>query len=248
MIPYDGNLPPIPARDALIAAVAPRAPCPSRPVLTEERLTAPAGASDYAIAPRLSPLAEAFLRHAAQSKHQDWDLECRWRALGIASGSEKERVLSELRRCGFLRLSRRGRTASVHLYPQAWYYLGMKPPASEGDGGPIHQRVVCHVAAAFKKRGYDVHIEQEIGLNRKRVDVVCYGAQRIGVEVGISDVRQELKNLRADLGAGVLDLILFVSPDPKLLARLQAMAREDTVVRAGLGHIRFMLFKEETAT
>ena len=196
--------------------------------------------------PVLSHLARAFLNHAAQPQHRELGLEPRWRALGVTSGSIKKRVLAELRCLGFVRLEQKGRYRRIHLYNKAWEYLGVAPPTGEGVGGATHRAVVGKLATLFKKRGYDVHIEHEVGEFGKRVDLVCFGKDRIiGVEVGLSDVRQEIKNLRADLESGVLDLILFVSCDPHMAFRVRAAAEADPIVSENVRRIRFLYLEED---
>ena len=208
---------------------------------------APAGEPDAAATPPLSMLAAAVLNHAVQHHHLDLPLEARWKALGVTSGAVKERVLSELRRHGFIRLERKGRCRILHLYRKAWDYLGLAPPTGEGVGGPVHKAIVRRLAKAFKKRGYAVHVEHAIGKSGKRVDFVCFGKDRIlGVEVGLSDVHQELKNLREDLATNVLELILFVSCDPGMVRKVRAAALRDPAVSKHMDRIRFLYFEEET--
>jgi hypothetical protein len=174
-------------------------------------------------------------------------LEERWKALGIASGSKKEGILHELRRHGFLRLERKGRAYQVHLYRKAYEHLGLPAPKGEGVGGTSHALAVKRVAALLKKRGHAVHLERPMGTSGKRVDIVAYGEDRIiGCEVGLSDPRQELKNLRDDLAAGVLDLLLFVTTDKAMLEKVKTAAMKDPVVSKHLHRIKFYLLEEET--
>ena len=156
-------------------------------------------------------------------------------------------MLSELRRLGFIRLERKGRYQLLHLYSKAWDYLGLAPPTGEGVGGPVHKATVRRLAKAFRKRGYEVHLEHAIGESGKRVDLVCFGRDGIlGVEVGLSDVHQEMKNLRDDLAANVLDRILFVSCDPGMVRKVRAAARIDPAVSKHMERIRFLYFEEES--
>ena len=196
--------------------------------------------------PRLSPLAKAFLNHAVQPHHRELGLEPRWKTLGVTSGAVKKRVLGELRRLGFIRLEQKGRYRRVHLYNKAWEHLGLASPTGEGVGGAAHKAIVGQLAVAFRRRGYEVHFEHEVGESGKRVDLVCFGKDRIiGVEVGLSDVRQEMKNLRDDLEAGVPDLILFVSSDQSMVRKVQAAALKDPIVSKNMDHIRFLHIEEE---
>ena len=193
----------------------------------------------------LTPEAERFLRHAAESHHRSLTLGERWTALGIASGSVQKRILNELHRHGLIRLERKGKVRYVHLYGRAYEYLGIPRPTSKGVGGTSHRIAVERMAAVLKERGYEVHIEREVGTAKKRVDLVAYAKDRIlGVEVGLSDVRQEIKNLREDLETGVLDLVLFVSTDPTMLAKVKAAAGDCTDLRGQLHRIKFFLLDE----
>ncbi|HNZ38705.1 MAG TPA: hypothetical protein PKN69_04165 [Candidatus Latescibacteria bacterium] len=208
---------------------------------------APAGEPDAAATPPLSMLAALFLNHAAHPHNRELSLEARWKDLGVTSGAVKGRVLSELRRLGFIRLERKGRYQLLHLYSKAWDYLGLAPPTGEGVGGPVHKATVRRLAKAFRKRGYEVHLEHAIGESGKRVDLVCFGRDGIlGVEVGLSDVHQEMKNLRDDLAANVLDRILFVSCDPGMVRKVRAAARIDPAVSKHMERIRFLYFEEES--
>lgn len=202
--------------------------------------------SSEPFSPRLSLQAEAFLRHAVLPGHETFNLESRWEALGIKSGSIKERILNELHRQGYMRLERKGKVQIPHLYAKTWEYLGCKPFTGEGVGGTTHRTIIKQVARLFAKRGYTVRVEQEIGEHRKRVDLVCYGKHRIlGIEVGLSDPRQEIKNLRDDLETGILDLVLFVTIEPDMLAKVRNMAVKDVFISRELKRIKFLIFDEE---
>ncbi len=125
--------------------------------------------------------------------------------------------------------------------------LGLPPPKGEGVGGTSHVLAVKQMTTVLKRRGYEVHIERQVGRSKKRVDIVAYGKDRIiGCEVGLSDVRQELKNLREDLEAGVLDLLLFVTTDKALLEKVKRLAAKDPVVSKHLHRVKFYLLDEET--
>ena len=241
----------VPSFEALQALVAPRSSSAESAVLkpAPAKATTPSGsATSFPTPPKpgLSPLAEAFVRHAALYGKADLSLEERWRALGVNSGSVKRGVLKELREQGLIRLETKGRQKTVYLYRRAYDLLGLKAPTGEGVGGAAHKALVCRMAAVFKRRGYEVHIEQEIGLERKRADLVCYGkGYIIGIEMGLSDVRQELRNLRADLAAGILDLLLFVTTDRELLRQVRTRASEDAELAPQLRRLRFLYFPEE---
>lgn len=195
----------------------------------------------------LRPDSERFLRHAAEPHHRWMTLGERWAELGIPSGSVQKRILDDLRRQGLIRLERKGKAYQVHLYKKAYEYLGMPAPKGEGVGGTSHTLAVKRIAELLKKRGYEVHIERGIGTSGKRVDIVAFGKDRIILcEVGLSDVRQELKNLREDLEAGVLDLLLFVTMDKAMLEKVKTAAMKDPVVSKQLHRIKFYLLGEET--
>ena len=235
-MPYPDDTVHIPSLDELQAAVVPCA--------TEDR--DPAGDTKSGAAPasdtskeRLSETAYKFLRHVANPLNDDLTLEQRWKALRVASGSKKNGALSELRRRGFIRLERKGRMRTVHLYKAAYTYLGLDPHL-EGVGGTTHRKIVKHLARVFKRRGFEVYIEQELGTERKRVDLLALGPERIGVEAGLSDARQEIKNLREDLASGALDRVLFVTVDEKLMAKVKRMAMADPELAAQMDRIRFL--------
>jgi hypothetical protein len=191
----------------------------------------------------LAKFAELLMR---ETKDAAWRPGPRWHAIGVNSGSVKRGVLKELREQGLIRLETQGRQKTVYLYRRAYDLLGLKAPTGEGVGGAAHKALVCRMAAVFKRRGYEVHIEQEIGLERKRADLVCYGKGHIlGIEMGLSDVRQELRNLRADLAAGILDLLLFVTTDRELLRQVRTRASEDAELAPQLRRLRFLYFPEE---
>lgn len=188
----------------------------------------------------LSPEATSFLRHAAEPHHRMMMLEERWKVLGIVSGSKKKSILDELRTAGLIRLERKGRSQQVHLYARSYRNLGIPKPTGEGTGGTTHTLAVKKIASLLKLRGYDVHIEQEVGPSRKRVDIMAYGPKRIiAIEVGLSDVGQEIKNLTEDLQSGVPDLVLFVSTDPKMIENVRTHAERDVYLSEMIDRIRF---------
>lgn len=228
----------IPARDELRACVRVR---PSPLVTVVER---PVGSS-ASREPDLSREAYTFLQHVATTFPNLRTLEHHWKTLGISSGSVKSRVLGELRSAGLIRLHSRGKTRVVSLYEAGWKYLGVKPPTASGTGGPIHQHWARVLAARFKKRGYDVHVEFAVGVNRKRVDLVAFGKKKIGIEIALTSLEQELKNLRDDIQSGVLDEIFVVSPDADLLRRLRSRALADPAIQPHASQIQFYALPEE---
>ncbi len=195
---------------------------------------------------RLSRDAERFLREAALRGEGASCLETLWEAVGIASGAVKKRVLSELRGAGFIRLERKGGAKAVYLYTAGWDYVGLKPPAGRGRGGSVHRYWVERLAGLFKRKGYDVRVEMEIGREKKRVDLVAFARDRIGIEVAMTSAKQEITNLKADLRSGVLDLVLLVSPDRVLLAEIQKRVRDDTYLCAHASRLKYYLLTEET--
>ena len=191
----------------------------------------------------LSPLAEALLRDAALPGRTTVSLEERWAVLAVTSGSIKKRVLDELHRGGFIRLEKKGKINVIHLFAKAWEYLGWKSPKGEGTGGTTHRALVKSLATMFSEKKYEVKIEQELGAHGKRADLVCYGPERIlAIEVGLTDLDQECKNLRDDLQSGVPDHVLFVSCDEELLAKVKRLANEDPYLRENWKRITFFFF------
>lgn len=193
----------------------------------------------------LSRDAERFLRYWASVDGEVRSLQDAWSALGIRSGSVKDRILKELSAGGYIRTEAHGRGKRVHLYVAAWEHIGIAPPKSIGRGGPQHQAIVKALAAKFRKRGYDVRVEAEIGPDRKRIDLIAFGRERIGIEVGLSETRQELKNLRADLAAGVLDRILWFTNDPRLLQRVRTAYVRNKEMSGLPTHIHFFVYSDE---
>ena len=197
---------------------------------------------------RLTPLAEAFLRQAVLPGNRGLGLETYWQALGVTSGSVKGRVREELRRHGFIRIERKGRVSTVHVYGAGYAYLGVSPPKGEGVGGTTHKRIVARLAAQLKKRGYEVHIEQEIGPARKRVDLLALGPQRIAIELGLSDAEQEARNILADLRSGAVDQVVFVAVDRALLRRVTDHLAKQTVYISESHRVRFYLWPDNEET
>jgi hypothetical protein len=197
----------------------------------------------------LSHEALAFLGHVARQELTCADpltLEEHWKAIGIASGSVKKRVLDELRGNGFIRLARKGRSYEVYIYKRAWDLLGIEPPKAHGRGGLMHQKIARVLAQEFKRQGYEVKVEYEVGSGRKRVDLVAFGKhRRIGIEIALSDVDQELINLRADLNSGVLDAVLVVSTEETLLRQVRYRAQNDSYIKPHFGRIYFRLIGKE---
>ena len=235
----------VPTLEELQAMVVPRRATPLSGVSAAVSVTSSVPPPPAPGGPKLSPDADALLRQAAQSHRRHWSLEQHWKELGVTSGSIKSRVLSELRAAGFIRAETKGREKHLYLYHKAYDFLGMKPPIGEGVGGATHKNVVAKVKKVLEHHGYSVYLEQEVGPHRKRVDLVAYGEKVVGVEVGLSDPRQELKNLRDDLAAGVLDFLMFVTTDPKISDKVRALAASDPVVAAQLVYVRFVCLTED---
>jgi hypothetical protein len=172
-------------------------------------------------------------------------MEERWAAVGVNSGSVKDRILRELYGFGLIRREEKGPRRTIHVRKEGWAYLGLKPPKGMGRGGTTHQCWVERLKSLFKRQGYDVRVEIEMGPEKKRVDLVAFGKRNIGVEVAMTSAAQEITNLKADLRSGVLDLVLVASPDRVLLAQIQSRAGEGAYLRAHASRIRFHLLTEE---
>jgi len=193
-----------------------------------------------------SPEARALLFHKALHPHDDLALEACWRAIGVRNGSKKRAIKEELLRHGLAVFERKGRLSCLQITPRGWEYLGMTPPKGKGVGGATHKTIVCQLTEDFKNRGYDVRVEKEIGGDGKRVDIVAYREKHIvGIEVGLSDWRQELRNIQADLKSEVLDLLVFVSPDPAMLEKVRTECNKDVFIREHIQRIRFLKFNSE---
>jgi len=238
----------VPTMEALKASVVPRRRVSATPD-TPGAPVAPFPPFEPCPEPAdLGPSAKAMavLRFYAYIGNREKPLEACWKAIGVKSGSQKARIVEELQRHGLMRLESKGRRKMVRLYKRAYGLLGIAPPKGDGVGGCIHKVIVAQLADMFRARGYDVHIEGEIGPHRKRIDLVAYGHRRVvGLELGLSRVAQELANLRADLFAGVLDLLLFVATDPSMLNKVRAGAASDPVIAPHIHRIHFCLFSEE---
>lgn len=230
----------------LVVPRAPHEPAPA-PMPRETPKRDPRSAHEPSREEFLRPDAERFLRHAAEPHHRWMTLGERWSELGIPSGSVQKRILDDLRRQGLIRLERKGRAYQVHLYRKAYEYLRLPAPTGEGVGGTSHKLAVKRIAALLKRRGYEIHIERQLGRSKKRVDIVAYGKDLIlGCEVGISSTKQELANIVMDIETGVLDLLLFVTTDQIMLDKVRAAAMKDPVVSKQLHRIKFYLLGEET--
>ena len=195
----------------------------------------------------LSSKAESLLRQAVDPAHADWPLEQHWQALGIDAGSEKRRLLNELKGFGFIRVERKGREGRVRVYRRGYERLGLTPPREKGIGGDKHRKIAKHIARLLTKSGFsEVSYEREIGPHRKRVDIVGYGKDGVvGVEIGLTDYRQELKNIHDDLRAAVLDKLLWVTTDPALLRSVREKAAQDPAIRPHLSCVRLFLLKDD---
>ncbi len=204
------------------------------------------GSSDPARRSRLSREADAFLRHVVHPGNESLMLEHHWAALKITSGSTKGRILDELRGFGFIHLESRGKAQVVRLYESAWDYLGLRPPKVHGRGGAMHRGIAKRLARHFKSQGHDVRVECEIGPRRKRVDLIAFSkGKRIGVEIALTDVDQELRNLKEDLDSGALDIVLIVSVVESILQRIKARAASDPTLAPRLGQVHFHLIEPE---
>jgi hypothetical protein len=64
----------------------------------------------------------------------------------------------------------------------------------------------------------------------------------LAIEVGLTDVDQECKNLRDDLQSGVPNHVIFVSCDEGLLSKVKRLANEDPYLRENWEHITFFFF------
>ena len=230
----------IPTLEELTSAVIISAVPGSGHLETDERSPAPPS-ERLEPARHLSIDAMAFLVHAALPAHAGFSLGQHFAALDVRSGSVKERILDELRGAGLIRLELRGGFKQVHLFPAAWEVLGMTPPKGMGTGGGLHKAIVNMLASEFKARGYDVRIEFPLGPERKRVDLVAFGAKRIGIEVGLSDPVQEVRNIKKDLASGVLDLVILCSPEVAILERVRDAMATDPWLTSRSSQIQFFL-------
>ena len=193
----------------------------------------------------LSFHAREFLHHAMLPGNERLGLEARWKQLGIVSGAQKKRILDELGGQGLLRLDQRGRYKVPALYPEAYEALDTTPVKGKGTGGPTHQEIVRRLAERLRKRGFDVRIEVEIGPRHKRIDLLALGKVRLGVEVGLSSVAQEVKNLDEDFASGALDYVLVVCRDAGMLKEIEICAKVHTRLSKHIERIRFRLIALE---
>jgi len=200
---------------------------------------APEAPHDVPATSVLTLQADALLRHAANPAHLDMPMEARWAAIGVTSGSVKDRLLRELRGLGFIRLEKKGPCRTIYIYKKGWEYLGLTAPKGLGRGGAVHRRWVAHLKGLFRQKGYDVRVEIEVGKEKKRVDMVAFGAQKIAIEIAITSVTQEVANLKADLRSDAIDRVLVASPDVELLARIKERAQNDSDLAGQMDRVRF---------
>lgn len=193
----------------------------------------------------LSNRADTFLRLVANAPSPVQPLENHWRALGVKGGSTKKRVLDELTGHGLIHLKKNGRTKVVELYPEAWKHLGIDPPKGEGRGGAPHRCIVKSIAKQFARYGCTVHIEKEIGIERKRIDLLALGKRKIGIEVGLSSVEQEVANIRNAIAAGVLDDIVLVGRDETFVNKVRQRCQRDSLLDLDLVRLHFYRVPEE---
>ncbi len=200
---------------------------------------------EFGTKPLLSREAEAFLRDSAVFAHTGSTLEEHFSRVHITSGSIKKRVIQELVGMGLMRLEHKGRSKRVYLYEKAWEYLGMTSPKGYGEGGITHRQYVTKVADLFKKKGFDVRVECPIGSHKKRVDLLALGKQRIAVEIGLSSVTQEIKNIEEDLASGAVDMVVFCAIDEKMLEAVRKRVMDHPTLAGQFHRIRFYLFNLE---
>ncbi len=232
-------------RAHVVSSAKPSAPLSPSSAPGECRPATPGPAREPSSAAPLTPLAEALLRQAVLPENEGLGLEHLWRILGVRSGSKKKQLTDELRGRGFLRTERKGKVALVHVYHAGYAYLGLTPPKHKGVGGATHRRIAAVLAAKLKTRGYDVHIEHEIGPARKRTDILALGRQRLAVEIGLSDPRQEARNILAALESGAVDIVLFVAVDSALLRKAASIFCKQPVYRREGHRVRWCLWEEE---
>ncbi len=115
-----------------------------------------------------------------------------------------------------------------------------------GTGGATHQWLARRLATYFKARGREVHVEFPVGPDRIRVDLLLLDRPRVAVEIALSSVAQELRNLRLDLASGSIDKVLVVSYDLSILSAINAGIEEDESLRGNRGRIILSLLGEET--
>ena len=230
----------VPTMAELQALIIPRIPSTDLP---EKSL--PTKSEVSATDPVLGREAEAFLRDAAAFTHEGSTLEEHFSRVHITSGSIKKRVIQELTGLGLIRLEHKGRSKRVYLYEKAWDYLGMTSPKGYGEGGITHRQCVAKVADLFKKKGFDVRVECPIGPHKKRVDILALGEQRIGIEVGLSSVVQEVKNIEEDLASGALDMVVFIAVDEGMFEAVRKRVMAHPTLAGQMYRIRFYLIHLE---
>lgn len=196
----------------------------------------------------ISREAESALRHVVVMGGFCPSLQTLWKALRMGSGSVQGRLLRELERGGFVRVARSGSSKSIHLYGRAYDYLGIKRPSGEGRGWEDHRWWVDTIGRWFRSVGADTRTEAEMGVQRKRVDLVAFGERTIGVEVAMGDVQHEIQNIEADLATGVLDLVVVVSPKARVLERLRSKVQVHAGLADKLDKVRFFLLHVRDVT
>lgn len=216
-----------------------------RPGNTPDKPPTPPGVPESGgEAPPLSEKARAFLRTAASGEFTNLTLTQRWKMHGVLSGSERRKYQEELIQRGFIRLVRDGKRKTVHVYPAGYKYLGLDPPKGRGRGGADHQLYVSRLKAMLSKAGFDTYVEFEAGPRRKRVDLVAFGKNRLGFEVAMGDLQQELRNIREDLASGALDIVIVASPSASFLKKLHAHVQKDPVLRTQMARIKYRKLEE----
>ena len=225
----------------LMAMVVPREPTRKPPV------SEPVEGTDRIKpdAPAPSGSADAFLRQAA--RYPGRNQKELFSLVPIDAGSTQNTVIKELlNRYGFIRRERCGRSWQVYVTDAGRAYLAKEPCRLRGVGGERHRRCVEAMVWKLRRLGYTrVEVECSVGPRGKRVDIVAYGTSRVGVEVGISSVDQEIRNLRLDLESGVLDKVLMVSPDAAFIARVRERACEDPSLAGLLSRVDFFVLDEK---
>lgn len=227
----------VPTPSELASSVVPRPKFTTRP----EPIVAKPEGKHAPKATRLSPESHAVLRFVARNPGKNQKET--FAALGLYSGSTQTRIMHQLHdRYGFVRREREGRSYILHATPAGLAYLAEACEEFRGVGGDPHKRWAEWFRRDLLRRGYtDVRIECPVGPRGKRVDVLAQGRQRVAVEIGMSSADQEFRNLTLDLESGVLDRVLMVSPNPKLVAEVRRRAEKDPYLRGQLDKVRFLV-------
>jgi hypothetical protein len=192
----------------------------------------------------LSSEAETFLRMVASTEFEGLNLSQLWKIQNVTSGSARRKHQNELIRHGFIRLISKGKSKGVQVYPAGYAHLGLELPKGQGRGGEDHRLYTAQLQRTFKTAGFDTHIEFEVGPRRKRVDLVAFGQNRIGVEIAMGDLKQELHNLREDLASGALDIVIVASPSKDFLRKLHTHVLLDPELKAQTQRIKYRLLEE----